>query len=246
MHGERMANARMTGGAVALALEAGLAGLGVLMHYGLTAEYGNIKDSALEATISGFTAAGVGGIALVLVGAVALVAFLVSTSRGMRVAAVLLPVSMVLGMFAVTPAALKEKLNVQYHPTPECVFPGDEEELGRHSPGLLAARESQRAFESIEHVVLFHGGGASGVGGCDRGFVVMDQNVDVLEHYRAELPQAGWRIIEDKGTHLRAEQGRMAFEVIMCGEDGVVWAGRRETRDGARCHDDGMVAEIAK
>lgn len=233
----------MAGGAVALALEAGLAGFGVLVHYGLTAEYGNIKDSALEATLAGFTAAGVGGIALVLVGAVALVAFLVSPSRGMRVAAVLLPFGMVLGMFAVTPAALSEKLKVQYHATPGCVFPGDEKQ--GPSPYLRAARESQRAFESIEHVVLFHGGGASGVGGCDRGFVVMDQNVDVLDHYRAALPQAGWRIVEDKGTHLRAEQDRMAFEVMMCGEDGVVWAGRRGTRDGARCHD-GMVAEIAK
>lgn len=217
----------------------------MLVHYGLTAEYGNIKDSALEATISGFTA-GVGGIALVLVGAVALVAFLVAPLSGMRVAAVLLPIGMVFGMFAVTPAALKEKLSVQYRATPACFSQGDEEEWGRHSPGLRAARESQRAVESVEHVVLFHGGGASGVGGCDRGFVVLDQNVDVLEHYRAALPLAGWRIVEDEGTHLRAEQDLMAFEVIMCGEDGLVWAGRRETRDGARCHDDGMVAEIAK
>ncbi len=240
-----MANARTIGGAVALVLEAGLAGFGVLVHYGLTAEYGNIKDSAIEATISGFTT-GMGDIALVLVGAVALVAFLVSPSHGMRAAAVLLPIGMVLGMFAVTPAALKEKLSVQYHATPECFSSGDEREWGgRRSPGLRAARESQQAFESIDHVVLFHGGGASGVGGCYRGFVVMDQDVDVLEHYRAALPQAGWRIVENKATHVRAEQDQMAFEVIRCGEDGVVWAGRRETRDGARCLDDGTVAEIA-
>ncbi len=240
MHRGRMATGRMVGGAVALALGAVLTGFGVFVHYGVTAEYANVKDSAFEATLSAFTPAGVGGIALVLVGAVALVAFVVSPRPGMRVAALLLPVALVLGMVAVTPAALKEKLRVQYRPTPQCASFADPKERG---PGVRAERESQQAFESIDHVGLFGGGGASGVGGCDRTFVVMDEDLDVLEHYRAALPRAGWRIVQNEGAHLRAERDRMAFEVVMCGEDGVVWAGRRHSGGGARCHDDGPRGE---
>jgi hypothetical protein len=57
-------------GAVFLVSEVGLAGFGVLIHYGLTAEYGNINESAFEGLMSGFTM-GVGGIALFVVVAVA-------------------------------------------------------------------------------------------------------------------------------------------------------------------------------
>lgn len=64
--------------------------------------------------------------------------------------------------------------------------------------GNLAAPPQGRAFQCavdcVEHVVLFHGGGASGVGGCARGFVVMDEQVDVLAHHRAVLPGTGWRV----------------------------------------------------
>lgn len=236
MHRGRMAKGRMVGGAVALALGAGLAGCGVLVHYGVTAEYADVTDSTLEATLLAFTPAGVGGIALGLVGVVALVAFVVSPRRGMRVAALLLPVALVLGMFAVTPAALEEKLRVQYHPTPQCA---SVEGLTQRGPGVRAERASQRVFESIDHVGLFGGGGASGVGGCDRTFVVVE-DLDVLEHYRAALPRAGWRIVEDGEAHLRAERHRMAFEVAVCGEGGVVWAGGRQSGGGARCRDDGL------
>jgi hypothetical protein len=238
LHRERMTNPRAVVGAGLLVLEAGVAALGVLVHYGLTAEYGNIKDSALEGLVSGFTT-GVSALALVLVGAVALLACAVSPPRRVRVAAMLLPVGMVVGMVAVTPAALEKKLDVQYHATPQCVFvEADEPE---HSPYLRAARESQRAYESIEHVVLFHGGGGSGVGGCDRGFVIVEEDVDVLGHYRSALPVAGWRIVEDRGDHLRAERGGMAFEVTMCGEGGVVWAGKRASPSVARCHEEAAV-----
>ena len=70
---------------------------------------------------------------------------------------------------------------------------------------------AQAAFESIPQIVLLHGRGASGVGRRDRGFVVTDE-----------------------GRGLRAEQGRMALEVVMCTDDGVAWAGRLESGGGAR------------
>ncbi len=225
-------------GSGVLALEAGLGGLGVLLHYGLTAEYGNIDESALEGLVSGFTTLG-GDIALALVVAVATLAFVVAPSRGLRLAAVLLPVGMVVGMLAVTPMALAQKLDVQYDATPQCVSP-EEGESGP-SPYLRAARESQRAYESIEHVVQFGGGGGSGVGGCDVGFVVTDEDVDVMEHYRTALPDAEWRVVQDDGGQLRAERGRMAFELALCGDGGRVWVGRHASAGGARCHDDGMV-----
>jgi hypothetical protein len=103
-------------------------------------------------------------------------------------------------------------------------------------PHPLAPRRvcSATAFESIEHVGHFGGGGGSGVGGCDRPFV-LTQDVDVLQHYRVALPEAGWQVIEDGRHHLHAERDGMAFEVITCGRSGVVWAGRDGDGGGARC-----------
>lgn len=212
-----------------LVVEVGLAVLGVLVHYGFTVEYGNIADATLGGFISAF-ADGIGGIALVIVALPGLVALLVSSRRWMRVTAVGIPVLMVVGMFVVTPAALREKLEAQYDATPQCVFADD---MGS-GPGTRAARASQEAFESIEHVGHFSGGGGSGVGGCDRP-LVLTEDVDVLRHYRAALADTGWRMVEDDENHLRAERDGMAFEVVVCDEGGVVWAGRVGAGGGARC-----------
>jgi hypothetical protein len=212
-----------------LAVEAGLAVLGVVLHYGLTAEYGDVTDTALEGLRSGFSA-GTGAVALLLVGLVALIAVVVSSRRWMRLTAVAIPVLMVIGMFAVTATALREKLRVQYDAMPQCV---SREEMGP-GPGSRAARESQWAFESIDHVGYFGGGGASGVGGCDRSFVLTG-DVDVLQHYRSELRRTGWQTVEDDGDHLRAERDDMAFEVIKCDHGGVVWAGKVSGRATAGC-----------
>lgn len=212
-----------------LAVEAGLAVLGVLFHYGLTAEYGDITETALEGLRSGFTY-GTGTIALVLVVLAGLVAGVASQRAWMRLMAAAIPALMVIGMFAVTPAALREKLEVQYDATPQCV---SDEDLGP-GPGPRAARESQRAFESIDHVGHFSGGGGSGVGGCDRPFV-LTEDVDVMQHYRAALPDAGWRLVEDRAQHILAERDGMAFEVVTCDRGGVVWAGRAGDVAAARC-----------
>jgi hypothetical protein len=220
---------RTTIAAGLLTVEAGLAALGVLVHYGLTTEYGNVTDSALEGLRSGFSA-GIGALALVLVGLAALAAGSVSTRPWMRLTALAIPGLMVVGMLAVTPAALREKLEVQYDATPQCV---SREDLGA-GPGSRAARESQEAFESIEHVGHFGGGGGSGVGGCDRSFV-LTEDLDVLQHYRPALRDAGWRVVEDESDHLRAERGGMAMEVARCEGGGVVWAGRIGDGGGARC-----------
>ena len=107
------------------------------------------------------------------------------------------------------------------------------------SPYLRASRESARAYKSIEHVVQCDG---SGIGGCNVDFVVTEDDVDVLEHHRTALADAGWRVVEDNGGHLRAERGRMAFELALCrGDGGEVWAGRDAPGGEAHCHDDGMV-----
>jgi len=212
-----------------LTVEAGLAVLGVVLHYGLTAEYGDVTDSALEGLRSGFST-GTGAIALVLVGLAALVTALVSSQPWMRLTAMAIPVLMVIGMLAVTPTALREKLEVQYDATPQCV---SGEDMGP-GPGSRAQHESQQAFESIEHVGHFGGGGASGVGGCDRSFV-LTEDVDVLQHYRVALHDAGWRVVEEDAHHVRAERDGMAFEVVRCEGGGVVWAGRVGVGDGPRC-----------
>ena len=212
-----------------LAVEAGLALLGVLVHYGVTAEYGDVTDSALEGLQSAFSI-GVGAIALAIVGLAALAAASVSTRPWMRWSALAIPALLVVGMFAVTPVALQAKLEVQYDATPQCV---SAEDLGP-GPGSRAARESQQAFESIDHVGHFGGGGGSGVGGCDRAFVLTEDR-DVLQHYRSALPDAGWRVVEDEADHLRAERGQMAFGVLRCEGGGVVWAGRIGDDSIGRC-----------
>lgn len=217
-----------------LVVEAGLAALGVLFHDGMIGEYGDISDSTLEAWLSGF-ANGVGGIALVLVGIPAVAAALVSPRLWMRLVAGALPVLMVLSMLAVTPAALSLKLT-QYDTTPQCE---SSENMGP-GPGTHAVRESQRAFESIEHVGYFGGGGGSGLGGCDRLFTLIE-DVDVLQHYRAALPAAGWQVVEDEADRLRAERDGMAFEVAVCGRGGVVWAGEVSIRGVARCDRSGEI-----
>ena len=226
-----MGRARATAAAGALVVEAGLAVLGVLFHYGFTAEYADITDSAVEVWRSEFSSSGIGGLALALVLVAAFVASSLTAQRWARLAAVAIPLLMVVGMLAVTPAALREKLAVQYDATPRCV---SAEEMGP-GPGSEAARDSQQVFESVEHVGHFGGGGSSGVGGCDRPFVLTD-DVDVLQHYRAALPRAGWRLIEDDSRHVRAERGGMAVEVVVCGPGGgVVWAGEAGIRGRARC-----------
>lgn len=210
-----------------LVVAVSLAVLGVVVHHSLLGEYGDITDSTLEAWRSGFTA-GVGGLALVLVAVPSAAAAWLSRRRWMRIAAGAVPLLMVLGMLAVTPSALRLKLE-QYDATPRCLF----EDMGP-GPGTSAARESQRAFESIEHVGHFGGGGASGLGGCDRAFTLLD-DVDVLEHYRVALPAAGWQVVEDGSDHLRAEREGTAFEVTVCGRGGVVWAGDAAIRGTSEC-----------
>ena len=210
-----------------LVVEAGLAVVGVLVHYSFTAMYGDATDLAVGGWSSRLSS-GIGGVGLV--GVVALVAVSVARQRWARLVAVTIPVLMFGAMLVVTPAALRDKLASQYRDTPQCVStfePGP-------GPGADAELESQRAFESMQHVGHFGGGGGSGVVGCDRSFELIE-DVDVLQHYRAALPAAGWRVVEDDTRHLRAERDAMAFEVILCGRGGVVWAGNADLRGGARC-----------
>jgi hypothetical protein len=162
--------------------------------------------------------------------AAALVVVCMRAQRWARLTAVAIPGLMVMTLIAVTPAALREKLVSSYGDTPQCVFT----EMMEAGPGLDAERQSQEAFESIEHVGHFSGGGGSGVVGCDRQFVLIEE-VDILQHYRAALLRAGWSVTEDDARHLRAERDEMAFEVIVCGRGGVVWAGSSDITGGARC-----------
>lgn len=208
---------RIVSVAVLLAAEAVLAVLGVLVHYGFMRVYGDVTATAFDGLSWGLTA-GPSGLALVLVAVAALFGLLLAPRLWMRVAAVAIPVLMLLGMLAVTPSAQGQKLESQYSSTPQCVTEGTDE------PMASADRESQRAFDSISHIGEFSGGGVSGVGGCERRFV-LPGDVDVLQHYRAALPAAGWEVVGDDGHRLRARRDGMAFEVMPCTQGGVIWAG---------------------
>jgi len=218
-----------------LVVEAGLGALGVSVHYGLAAEYGDITDSAYEGLVDGFSS-GISGLALAIVGVVGVIALAASPTLWTRLTALAIPVLMVIGMYAVTPAALEAKLETQYDAVPQCV---SREDMGP-GPGTRAMQDSQEAFELLEHVGQFGGGGGSGVGGCDRRLVLLE-DVDVLEHYRGALDDAGWQVVEDDDQHLRAERDDMAFEVVVCGRGGVVWAGPVSVGRGARCDDSEQV-----
>jgi hypothetical protein len=214
---------RAVSAAVLLVIGAGLALLAVLVHYGFMAMYGGVTDTAFEGFTWGLTS-GPSGLALGLVVVVALIGFMLSTRRWMRLTAVAIPVLMLIGMFAVTPAALGQKMEKQFVSAPQCVTEGTDE------PMASADRESQQVFDSIEHIGHFKGGGGmSGVAGCTRWFV-LPEDVDVLQHYRAALPAAGWEVVEDDGRHLRAHLDGRAFDVTPCPGGGVVWAGSDDDR----------------
>lgn len=224
-----MNRARTVIGAGLLVVEAAAATLGVVVHYGLSAEYGDVTQSALRGWVWAFTG-GIGGLALGIVGALAVVTVATSPRRWTRVAAVAVPVLMAGGMLAVTPAALERKLADQYTAVPQCLA-GEDTGPG---PGTRASRRSQQAFDSIDHVGHFGGGGGSGVGGCDRSFVLTEE-VDVLGHYRRALPAAGWQVVTDGEHHLRAERAGLAFEVTVCDRGGIVWAGEAGLHHEAHC-----------
>ncbi len=92
--------------------EAALAVLGVLVHYGFTAEYGDVTSSTLQAFWWAVTR-GVGGLALAIVTGAAIATALVATTTWLRVIALVIPPLVVVGMLAVTPLALQHKLEVQ-------------------------------------------------------------------------------------------------------------------------------------
>lgn len=213
---------RAVAAAVLLVIGAGLALLAVLVHYEFMRIYGDVSGTALEGLTWGLTA-GPSGLALGLVAVAAFIGFMLSTRRWMRLTAVAIPVLMLIGMFAVTPAALGQKMEKQFVSAPQCVTEGTDE------PMASADRESQQAFDSISHIGHFRGGGIGGVGGCTRWFVLSGDG-DVLQHYRAALPAAGWEVVKDDGRHLRAQRDGLAFEAMPCPGGGVVWAGSEEDR----------------
>ncbi len=217
---------------VLLAVESAFALLAVLAHYAFTAEYGEVTGTALQGLVWGLTA-GLSGMALIPVLLVGLIAVIASRAPWMRLLAIAIPFIMLLGMLAVTPLAQHQKIERQLDSTPQCVSTDSRDS---EAAGTAAAeQESQRIFDSIEHIGYFSGGGASGVGGCDR-LLVISEDIDVLQHYRVALPAAGWEVIADNGSRLRAERDGLAFEVLRCSEGGVVWAGKTTDSFGTQCN----------
>lgn len=104
-----MVTKRGVAAALLLSANAGLAALGVAMHYGLVEMYGNTRRSSLENWAQSFGEGGVSGVALVLVMALTMPAFVVATGRVTKVLALTTPLLMVLAMLLVTPLALEEK-----------------------------------------------------------------------------------------------------------------------------------------
>lgn len=147
--------------------------------------------------------------------------------------AITIPFIMLLGMFAVTSLAQRQKVESQLDSTPQRL--GIDSNDPEAAEAAAAEQESQRIFDSIEHIGDFSAGGESGVGGCDRHFV-FTEDIDALEHYRSTLTMAGWDVIEDNESRLRAERNVLAFKVLLCSEGGVVWAGKATDSFGTTCN----------
>lgn len=104
-----MATKRGVAAGLVLFLEGGLAGLGVLWHYGFTETYGNTHASVLTTWATSFGDGGVSGVTLALVLALVTPAYVFAAGRTAKVFALSAPLVMVLAMLAVTPLALEEK-----------------------------------------------------------------------------------------------------------------------------------------
>jgi hypothetical protein len=109
--------------AMLLAAAAGLALLGMYVHYSFVAEYGRAGDTAWEGLGWGLTA-GLSGVVLAMVAVVALLALVLSPRRWMRLTAAALPVLMLAGMLALTPSALHQKCQTQNGPAAQCLTQG--------------------------------------------------------------------------------------------------------------------------
>ena len=88
---------RVASAAVLLVIGAGLALLAVLVHYEFMRIYGDVSGTAFEGLTWGLTA-GPSGLAFGLVAVVAMIGFIISTRRWMRLTAVAIPVLMLIGM----------------------------------------------------------------------------------------------------------------------------------------------------
>src|SRR5687767_7081846 len=114
---------RAVSATVLLVIGAGLASLAVLVHYEFMRIYGDVAGTAFEGFTWGLTA-GPSGLAFGLVAVAAIIGFMLSTRRWMRLTAMAIPVLMLVGMFTVTPSALGQKLEAQYGSNPQCVTEG--------------------------------------------------------------------------------------------------------------------------
>jgi hypothetical protein len=90
---------RVVSAAVLLVIGAGLALLALLVHYEFMRIYGDVSGTAFEGLTWGLTA-GPSGVAFGLVAVVAVIGFILSTRRWMRLTAVVIPVLVLLGMLA--------------------------------------------------------------------------------------------------------------------------------------------------
>ena len=135
---------------VLLGVAAGLALLAVWFHHEYMAEYGDVtglgpKGFSREWADWEWTASYT-GITLIPVVVAAVIAFRRAPRRWMRVTAMGIPVLMLLGILVVTPVGLQKRLDTQYRSAPQAV------NQDMDGPVSAAERQSQRAFDSIEHI----------------------------------------------------------------------------------------------
>jgi hypothetical protein len=203
----------------ALVLAAALGGLTVMVATGLAAEYGDTSASQAEVAWTSLRSWALG---LVLTAAVAGAgAWLARGSRLVAGVAAGIVVVTCVGVPVGSVLGVQQKLE-RYGAVPDCT------DGFSRGPAVPATEAAQEGFESLDHPGVFAGGGSAGVDGCSTQLMTRG-GVDVREHYRGLLPQAGWVITSDTDGMLRATKDSQAFEVTSPGVGTwEIWIGPSE------------------
>ena len=200
---------------VLLLLTIALAGLVVVISYGLALEYGDTGATGARIASQSLHDWGIG---IVLV--VGLAGWVVAAARGSHgrtaltvTAAVTVAVTLV-GVPGGAVLGVQQKLEA-YPDLPSCT------NGFRSGPAVPVVRAAQAGFIELEHPGPFSGGGSSGIDGCSTQLMV-PEDAAVPAAYRSTLIDHGWRISHDSADLVAARKNGQGFEASR-DRDGSWW-----------------------
>lgn len=189
-----------------------LGGLGVLVAYGVSSEYGDTGATRTDLAVSAVVSW-----APLLVVAAGLVLGAALRSRGsvaVRVSGAAVVATLLVGLPAAQVLGVEAKFD-RYPSTPRCA------DGFTSGPAVPVVQAAQEAFEELDHPGPFSGGGSTGLDGCESELMLRHGQSPVAA-YRSALAAAGWTVVTGTEALLRAERDGLAFELTRT-EDGGWW-----------------------